>query len=84
MVKLISRGVLQKKKHQSFYSVTPFGWKWLWASICSKRYFKNPVISASFKTIPEKNVTQPYILEQGIGLINQGLNHITQGLAVNM
>jgi hypothetical protein len=84
MVKLICRGVIQKKKDQSFYRVTPLGWKWLWTSICSKHYFKNPVISATFKTIPTKSSTQPYILEQGVNLINQGLSQITQGLAVNM
>jgi predicted transcriptional regulator len=84
MVKLICRGVIQKKKDQSFYRVTPLGWKWLWASICSKHYFKNPVISATFKTMPTKSSTQPYILEQGVNLINQGLSQITQGLAVNM
>ena len=84
MLKLICRGVIQKQKDKSFYRVTPLGWKWLWASICSKHYFKNPVISACFKNMPEKTATQPYILEQGLGLINQGLNQITQGLAVNM
>ena len=84
MVKLISRGVVKKQKNKSFYRVTPTGWKWLWASICSKRYFKDPLISAAFKTMPEKNVTQPYILEEGLRLINQGLSQITQGLAVNM
>jgi predicted transcriptional regulator len=84
MVKLICRGVIQKKKDKSFYRVTPVGWRWLWTSICSKRYFKNPVISATFKTMPTKPSTQPYILEQGVSLINQGLSQITQGLAVNM
>jgi hypothetical protein len=87
--------------------VTESGWKWLWASITSKRYFRNPVISATFKTDPSGTPTQhgwanavsfsptfktdpsgtptqPHILEEGLGLINQGLNQITQGLAVNM
>ncbi len=69
---------------KSFYRVTETGWKWLWASITSKRYFKNPVISATFKAGPSNTPTQPYILEEGLGLINQGLSQITQGLAVNM
>jgi len=84
MIKLICRGVIQKQKNKSFYRVTPIGWKWLWASICSKHYFRNPVISATFKTGTQNLPTQPYILEEGLGLINQGLNQITQGLAVNM
>ena len=84
MGKLISRGVIQKQKSKSFYRVTQNGWKWLWASICAKQYFKNPVISASFSTEPEKVVIQPYLLEEGLGLINQGLSRITKGLAVNM
>jgi len=38
----------------------------------------------SLKTMPEESVMQPCILEQGLGLINQGLSQITQALAVNM
>jgi len=34
--------------------------------------------------MPTKDSTQPYILEQGVNLINKGLSQITQGLAVNM
>ena len=84
MRKLLVRGAIKKQKNQSFYRVTDFGWKWLWASITSKCYFRNPVISATFKTGNQNISTQPYILEQGLNLINQGLNQITQGLAVNM
>jgi len=84
MRKLLVRGAIKKQKNQSFYRVTDLGWKWLWASITSKRYFRNPVISATFKTGNQNISTQPYILEQGLNLINQGLNQITQGLAVNM
>jgi len=84
LVKLISRGAVQKQKNKSFYRVTPTGWKWLWASICSKLYFKNPVIATISKTTPTKLSAQPYILEQGVSLINQGLRQITQGLAMNM
>jgi len=50
MKKLLVRGAIKKQKNKSFYRVTPIGWKWLWASITSKRYFRNPVISAVFKT----------------------------------
>ena len=84
MRKLLVRGAIKKQKNQSFYRVTDLGWKWLWASITSKRYFRNPVISATFKTGNQNISTQPYILEQGLNLINQGLNQITHGLAVNM
>ena len=84
MKKLVARGAIKKKKNKSFYRVTETGWKWLWASITSKHYFRNPVISATFKTDPLKIPTQPHILEEGLGLINQGLSQITQGLAVNM
>lgn len=82
--KLVVREVIEKQKNKSFYRVTDTGWKWLWASITSKCYFKNPVISATFKTGASNCPTQPHILEEGLGLINQGLNQITQGLAVNM
>jgi len=84
MKKLVARGAIKKQKSKSFYRVTETGWKWLWASITSKRYFRNPVISATFKIEGSNTPTQPYILEEGLGLINQGLSQITQGLAVNM
>jgi hypothetical protein len=38
----------------------------------------------AYKTAPTKLSTQPYILEQGVSLIDQGLRQITQGLAMNM
>ena len=82
--KLVARGAIKKQKGKSFYRVTESGWKWLWASITSKLYFRNPVISATFKTDPSRTPTQPHILKEGLGLINQGLSQITQGLAVNM
>ena len=84
MKKMVVRDAIKKQKGKSFYRVTETGWKWLWASITSKCYFRNPVISATFKTEGSKPPTQPYILEEGLGLINQGLSQITQGLAVNM
>lgn len=84
MKKLVARGAIKKQKNKSFYRVTETGWKWLWTSITSKRYFRNPVISATFKTGNQNSPTQPYILEQGLNLINQGLSQITQELAVNM
>ncbi|WP_246294231.1 hypothetical protein [Desulfobacter latus] len=49
--KLIVRGIVEKKKSQSFYTVTGLGWKWLWTSITSKSYFENPIISKSFKEV---------------------------------
>jgi len=82
MKKLTVRGAIKKQKNKSFYRVTENGWKWLWASICSKQYFKNPVISATFKTEPSNSPEQPYILEEGLSNINQGLDLITQGLAM--
>lgn len=84
MKKLIVRGAVEKQKNKSFYGVTQTGWKWLWTSITSKCYFRNPVISATFKTDIQNSSTQPYILEEGLALINQGLSQITQGLAVNV
>ena len=80
----MARGAIKKQKGKSFYRVTENGWKWFWASITSKRYFRNPVISATFKKGTANTPTQPHILEEGLGLINQGLSQITQGLAVNM
>lgn len=84
MRKLIVRGAIIKQKNKSFYRVTEKGWKWLWASITSKRYFRNPVISAAFKTRASNTPTQSHILEEGLGLVNQGLSQITQGLAINV
>lgn len=84
MKKLTVRGAIKKQKNKSFYRVTETGWKWLWTSITSKSYFRNPVISATFKTEASKNPTQTHILEDGLRVINQGLSQITQGLAVNM
>ena len=43
-----------------------------------------PVTSATFKTGDSHPPTQPHILEEGLGITNQGLNQITQGLAINM
>jgi len=80
----VVRDVIVKQKSKSFYRVTDTKWKWLWASITSKNYFKNPVISATFATEALNTSTQPYILEEGLELINKGLSQITKGLAVNM
>jgi len=84
MKKLVARGAIKKQKGKSFYRVTTSGWKWLWVSITSKLYFRNPVISATFKTDISSTPTQPHILEEGLELINQGLSQITLGLTVNM
>lgn len=71
MNKLRSRGALSKQKNKSFYRVTEIGWKCLpallaqkalqagfWLEICSTDYFKNPMISKTFKKglpqIPEQ------------------------------
>ena len=48
--------------------------KLLLTRIFYKRYFRNPVIFSHFlKTDPSGTPTQPHILEEGLGLINQGL-----------
>ncbi len=81
---MLKIGAIKKQKGKLFYRVTKNGWKWFWASITAKHYFKNPVISAAFKAGTSNTPTQPHLLEKGFGLINQGLSQITQGLTVNM
>jgi len=80
--KLIVRGVVEKLKGQSFYRVTATGWKWLWASITAKRFFKNPVISAALKKQVCKAAAQPSAIEQGFDMLDQGLSRITGELAM--
>ncbi|SLM31261.1 conserved hypothetical protein [Desulfamplus magnetovallimortis] len=55
----------------------------MWASITARHYFKNPVISASLKCNCYAAPNQPSELEEGLGLVNQGLSQITRALAVN-
>jgi hypothetical protein len=61
--KLIVRGAIKKKKSSSFYQVTDIGWKWLWASISSTTFLKNPIISKSFKNSVFKAAAQPSKIE---------------------
>jgi len=82
--KLIVRGVVQKKKSQSFYEVTQLGWKWLWTSITSITYFENPIISKTFQNEVLQTLAQPSLFEEGYDLIQQGLSRITQELALNL
>ena len=81
--KLIVRGVVKKKKNKSFYEVTGFGWKYLFLSISSKRYFENPMISKSLKNDIQKSCVQPSKFEEAYRNINDGLNTITQQLALS-
>jgi hypothetical protein len=81
--KLILRGAIKKQNGKSFYRVTESGWKWMWTTITARHYFKNPVISASFKCNCYAAPNQPSELEKGLGLVNQGLSQITRALAVN-
>jgi len=81
--KLIVRGAIKKKKSSSFYQVTDIGWKWLWASISSTTFLKNPIISKSFKNSVFKAAAQPSKIEEAYSLIDQGLTTITQELAMN-
>jgi len=80
--KLIVRGVVKKKKDKSFYVVTKDGWKWLWVSITSNSYFKNPMITKSFKKEVKRVVSQPSKIEGAYDLINRGLSQITSELAL--
>ena len=80
--KLIVRDAIKKQNGKSFYRVTESGWKWMWASITSKHFFKNPVISAYLKCNCYTGPDQPSKLEEGLGLVNQGLSQITRELAV--
>ena len=54
----------------------------MWASISSKQFFKNPVISASLKCNSYTPSVEPSKLEEGLGLVNQGLSQITRELAM--
>ncbi len=80
--KLIVRGAIRKKKGSSFYQVTEFGWKWLWASISTTTFLKNPIISKSFKNNVLQHAAQPSIIEEAYSLIDKGLSTITQELAM--
>lgn len=80
--KLIVRGAIRKKKGSSFYQVTEFGWKWLWASISTTTFLKNPIISKSFKNNVLQHAAQPSKIEEAYSLIDKGLSTITQELAM--
>ena len=80
--KLISRKIVKKAKGKSFYTVTKFGCKWLWTTICANDFFKNPIISRCFKKDLEHSASQPSNIEKSYLLIYQGLTLITQELAM--
>ena len=82
MNKLRVRGIVEKNKGMSFYRVTGTGWKWLWISICSERYFKNPIISMGSKKTPSFSADQPSKIEAAYSMLNQGLSVLTQELAL--
>jgi len=82
MNKLRVRGIVEKNKGMSFYRVTGTGWKWLWVSICSERYFKNPMISMGSKKTPSFSADQPSKIEAAYSMLNQGLSVLTQELAL--
>jgi len=73
---------VKKKKNKSFYEVTEFGWKYLFISISSKRHFENPLISKSLKNQIQRSCAQPSRFEEAYRKINDGLNTITQELAL--
>ena len=80
--KLIVRGAIKKKKNSSFYHVTENGWKWLWASISTTTFLKNPIISKSFKNSAAQIATQPSKIEEAYEMIDNGLSLITRELAL--
>jgi predicted transcriptional regulator len=82
MNKLRARGIIEKVKNKAFYRVTPLGWKWMWLEIASHTYFKNPMISKSYKKDLLANSEQPNKIEDAYEAINQGLTTITQELAL--
>lgn len=69
-------------KGKSFYTVTQMGWKWLWLSICAKLHFKNPMISGASKNRHVKSAEQPSQIEAAYSLLNEGLEMLTQELAI--
>ena len=82
MNKLRVKRIIEKVKGQSFYRVTELGWKYLWLSICSERYFKNPMISRATKNEALRCAEQPSRIEGAYGLIDRGLTQISQELAI--
>jgi hypothetical protein len=76
------RGLIKKKKYKSFYTVTQNGWKWLWASISSTVFLKNPIISKGFKNSVQQSATQPSKKEKAYTLIDHGLTAMTKELAL--
>lgn len=80
--KLEARGVIKKELSKSFYRVTPFGWKWLWITITSEKFFKYPMISRSLKNDLQGTSTCPTNLEKAYENIRSGLESITRDFSI--
>lgn len=82
LIKLRARGVVIKSKSKSFYRVSQKGWSWLWLEIVAGSYFKNPMISKSYKKEVARIVEQPSKIEEAYDFISRGLSQFTSELAV--
>lgn len=82
MKKLTIRGIIQKKKGQSLYSVTPEGRKWIHLTIASTMKLSVPIISMPWKEEAGKFAEQPSKIEEGYQLINQGFSQLSQAFAL--
>jgi len=82
MAKLRARGLIMKEKNQCFYRVTSQGWKWLWVSICSSKYFNNPLVSMDFSDDEKSECAQASKFEESCQLLNSALSTITKEFAM--
>jgi len=82
MNKLRARGIIEKSKNKSFYTVTKTGFSWLWLEITSNNHFKNPMISRIIKNDLLKNAEQPSKIEEAYTAMHTGLSLLTQQLAI--
>lgn len=82
LAKLRARGIVKKHKTKSLWTVTTFGWKWIWISICLIVEFKDPMISLCSKRVWKNKVARPDEIEDAYQLINRGINCYTRAFGI--
>jgi len=80
--KLTARGLIEKKKGQSFYRVTDLGYQILWAKTAWNLHFEAPIISATCKVTAQQSLSAPSNLESAYRQINDGLTLVAQELCL--
>jgi hypothetical protein len=80
--KLTARGLIEKKKDQSFYMVTDSGFQILWAKTAWNLHFEAPIISATCEDSASQFPSAPSNLEAAYRQINDGLSLVAQELCL--